>query len=294
MSDQNTELLQSIDSRLKSLELLTREIRTLVGPFSTVFPNGDMLVQTIFGNKYFIDPSDEIMAPQLVVYRQWESDLSTYITNSVNNDTYFVDVGSNFGYFTCLAGSRIGQSGHGKVLSVEANPKMQRLLRKNTKINWSMAPIVIAECAVASKPGFIKFSVPSDRAANGSIATESSNASDTFLVECKALDELTEERAVDIMKIDVEGFEANVLMGAVETIGRSPDINIVIEWSVNQMADAGHSIDEVLDLIENLGLSTYRLPRSKNISESDWATLLLEKETLHAIGYDNIVLRRAK
>src|ERR1700759_5244650 len=103
-------------------------MRQLIGPFGLSFPNEEILVQTLHGTKYFIDANDLVMTPQLVVYRQWESDLSAFFIRSLTPDTSFVDIGANFGYFTCLAGSRIGTTGRGRVIAVEPNPHMYRLL----------------------------------------------------------------------------------------------------------------------------------------------------------------------
>lgn len=292
MDDTGGKAMQEITARLDRLETVVNEIRALVGPFGATFPDGSMLVQTLFGTKYFIDPNDEIMAPQLIVYRQWESDLSGYMVNSVNRDTVFVDVGANFGYFTCLVASRIGNQGAGRVIAVEPNPAMQRLLRKNLKINWSMAPIENHDCAVTAESGFVEFSVPADRAANGSIASNASgNAEDRFIVRSRSLDELVPDVAVDIMKIDVEGFEAGVLKGAANTIRRSPNINIVIEWSLSQMKDAGFTADDLLDLIRSYDLGIYKIPHTRNLSDAEWANLEIPESTLRHLSYDNILLR---
>ncbi|HZX25968.1 MAG TPA: hypothetical protein VFF16_02780, partial [Telluria sp.] len=131
--------INQISKRIESLERSVRDIRQLVGPFGVNFPNNEILVQTIHGTKYFIDANDLVMTPQLVVYRQWESDLSSFFLRSVTAETVFLDVGANFGYFTCLAASKIGTTGKGRVISVEPNPRMLDMLRRNSKINWSMA-----------------------------------------------------------------------------------------------------------------------------------------------------------
>ena len=127
-----------LGSEIAALRCSVEEIRTLVGPFGVSFPDGTTLVQTLFGHKYFVDSSDLVMTPQLIVYRQWESELSSFIHSSVTADSVFVDVGANFGYFSVLAAARMGVSGRGFVVAVEPNPQMVALLRKNAAINWSI------------------------------------------------------------------------------------------------------------------------------------------------------------
>lgn len=293
MKSQDTTDLNAINARLEKLERQIQEIRTLVGPFGVGFPDGSMLVQTIHGIKYFIDPNDEIMAPQLVIYRQWEADLSTYMANSATPETVFLDVGSNFGYFTCLVAAHIGNHGKGQVIAVEANPHMLRLLRKNIGVNWSMAPVEVVDCAAADREGYLEFVVPASRAANASLAsTAIAPDAEKFIVKTRSVDQITKGRAIDVCKIDVEGFESMVLQGAEQTIARSPDINIVIEWSVDQMQTAGFAPLDLLQLFKRYGLTTYHLPPSRFISNAEWEQLRIPEATLPVTAYDNILLRR--
>jgi FkbM family methyltransferase len=294
MKEEDSVALSELISRMNGIEKLVKEIRTLVGPFGTMFPDSSMLVQTIHGIKYYIDPSDEIMAPQLVIYRQWEADLSAFMANSVTPNTIFLDIGANFGYFTCLVASRIGNNGTGRVIAVEPNPQMQRLLRRNIKVNWSMSPVEIFDCAATDQEGFVEFSVPKDRAANASLVTSSKTDSDNrFLVKSNSIDQLVAGHVIDICKIDVEGFEATVLKGAEKTIARSPNINIIIEWSLEQMRLAGFLPADLLSLFEKYNLTAYRLPPTRFISDMEWEAYKISHETLCLMGYDNILLRKS-
>jgi FkbM family methyltransferase len=293
MDKRDSEFLSNFSDRLIRLETLVGEIRSLVGPFGTPFPDGTMLVQTIHGLKYFIDPTDEIMAPQLVVYRQWEADLSRFILNSVTSDTVFVDVGANFGYFTCLAAFKIGSKGTGRVISIEPNPAMQRLLRKNIRINWSLGPVEIHNCAITEKTGFVDFVVPSGRAANASVANSPVDQDDgRFIVPSQSLDELLAGARVDLIKIDVEGFETSVMRGARSTLRKSATVQIVLEWSLAQMKAAGFLPEDLLKVMAEQQFTAYHIPPSKFINDAQWLELKIDTSVLKEIMYDNILLRR--
>jgi FkbM family methyltransferase len=294
MDTHDSELLISMSERLKRVETLVGEIRSVVGPFGTLFPDGTMLVQTIHGLKYFIDPADEIMAPQLVVYRQWEPDLSRYVSSSVTSDTVFVDIGANFGYFTCLAASKIGSGGTGTVIAIEPNPAMQRLLRKNTRVNWSLGPIKIHGCAVTEQGGFVEFAVPAGRAANASLTTAAVAQDDErFIVPAHTLDELLQGVRVDLIKVDVEGFETAVLRGARTTLRNSPTVQVVLEWSPAQMEAAGFAAEDLLKVMADQEFTAYHLPSSRFIDDAAWAELKIDANALKKLTYDNILLRRA-
>lgn len=288
--------IKKLDDRLSMIERQITEIRSLVGPFGMLLADGSALVQTLHGIKYFIDPNDLIMAPQLIVYRQWEADLSAFFINSINQDTVFVDVGANFGYFTCLIASKIGCAGKGQVFSFEPNPLMIGLLKKNVQVNWSMAPITVFENAVSNTVGFVQFNVPKNRAANASIVNNNSKTSDEtsrFIVPTNTLDNMLSDIVVDVMKVDVEGFEMFVIDGAQDLIARSPNICIVMEWSLKQMISAGIEISLFIQKISELGLSAYRIPGKLNISTKEWNSVAIDLDTLLSLDYDNIILRRS-
>lgn len=288
MSDINDQVLRQLAelrSEVASLREGVQDIRRLVGPFGVRLDDDQLLVQTLYGTKYLVDPHDLIMTPQLVVYRQWEADLSRFFVRRQRPDLKFVDIGANFGYFTCLMGAGIGGSGSGRVWAVEPNPKLLKLLRANALINWSMCPIDIHPVALGAGEGTVQLCVPADRAANGSL-TRSGGAQDQLVdVPLRRLDDLVPRgTAIDLVKLDVEGHEYGVLAGARRVIAESPRIEIVMEWSSQQMTDAGYPLPDMLRLIEGLGLRIMRIP------EGDAAPEPYPVDRLGAGAYDNVLL----
>jgi len=259
--DTLAQILESIESlkrEVSEISTTTHSIRQLVGPFAATFTDGSMLVQTIHGVKYFIDPDDLITAPQMIIYRQWEADLSNLFRQLCTPASVVIDVGANFGYFTCLAGTLVGARGKGHIYAFEPNPKLARLLRRNVEINWSMAPIVIHETAVANLSGPVTLHIPHAHSANASLSASASLDADRVDVQAIRLDDIIpSDVIVDIMKIDVEGHEFGVLCGAQNVISRSPAIKIIVEWSRSQMADAGVDPFDIIRYFD--GFTCYRI-----------------------------------
>lgn len=290
MTDNVARALEQIQSSIEALNVkidsvmsLAQQTLGLVGPFGVPMPSNKMLVQTIHGTKYLIDPNDHVMAPQLIVYRQWEPDLSHFICSECDSDTVFVDVGANFGYFSCLAGSRIGSSGKGQVFAIEPNPNLVDLLKVNAQINWSMAPLHIHQAAAGGQNGSAVLSIPKSGAANASLTQYDSSDFDRVAVDIRRVDDIVGlDHSVDLMKIDVEGHEAGVLEGARATIQNSPNIQIIMEWSQWQIKDAGYVIADVISLIKELGLSVFDVSSGENIPY----------EHLNGIEYANILLKK--
>ncbi|MBW6398581.1 FkbM family methyltransferase [Roseomonas sp. HJA6] len=250
--------LAALEQRLAGMERVLREIRQLVGPFAVPMGPDALLVQTIHGVKYMVPTHDMVMTPQLVVYRQWEAQLSALLPRLCPQGGVFVDVGANFGYFTCLLAARMGRSGGGRIIAIEPNPELLDLLRTNIGINWSGAPVRVEPVAVAETPGEMMLTIPDGRFANGTLAPLEAEGRElrAHRVSVTRLDDLLrQEPRIDLIKIDVEGFEPAVLRGGAETLARD-GLKLVLEWSVPQLREAGFDPMETPRLLEAAG---YRL-----------------------------------
>jgi hypothetical protein len=53
--------LQNLKAQLDQVSGIVNDIRTLVGPFGVKIDDDQLLVQTLYGTKYLIDPHDLIM-----------------------------------------------------------------------------------------------------------------------------------------------------------------------------------------------------------------------------------------
>ena len=278
-----TDQIVQLRLEVEALRELIQQTRNLVGPLGLPMPDGSMLTQTLHGLLYYIDPTDTIIAPQMLIYRQWEADLTMLINSLLEDATTFVDVGANFGYFACLAAKGLAHKPRASVIAVEPNPHLIKLLRRNAEINWSLAPIKIVEAAAGEVAGPVTLYVPVEHGANGGL-TNVDQAVEINVDMIRLDDIISPELAVDVMKIDVEGHELRVLKGAVNILKRSPEIKIILEWSPDQMRDAGVLAEQVRAFMEEIGLSPFRC-KGASIELMDWREVMSSK-------YDNIIFKR--
>jgi FkbM family methyltransferase len=87
-------------------------------------------------------------------------------------------------------------------------------------------------------------------------------AEDAIAVPAITLDTYVEQRGIDpatisFVKIDVEGAEPQVLLGARQTLARAPSAALLIEWVPERFPASGHSPDEVTSLLQGLGFAPY-------------------------------------
>ncbi|WP_420645253.1 FkbM family methyltransferase [Candidatus Leptofilum sp.] len=175
-----------------------------------LFPNPILLKLT--GFKMYVYLDDWAVGARIAVNRTYEEHVSREIRQYLIPGTTFVDVGANIGYYSLLAASCLKNTG--KILAFEPSAKNCHLLKTSIEEN-GFKNVEIHLKAVADVNGMVGFKMDDS---NGSI---SKNITDdyAFQVEAITLDHaLAEENQVDLIKIDVEGAEGLVIMGAEKII----------------------------------------------------------------------------
>ena len=146
----------------------------------------------------------------------------------------FVDVGANVGAYTVLASRVSGAFTH----AFEPGTEAADALVANTALNQIADRVTLRRCAVGRASGTVHF------AANGAGAmhhvARSGEAAASRAVEMLTLDDC--QLSPSILKIDTEGYEAEVLAGASRTLG-DPDLVAVIAEENADDAPYGQGID---------------------------------------------------
>uniref|UniRef100_A0A7S4P828 Methyltransferase FkbM domain-containing protein n=1 Tax=Guillardia theta TaxID=55529 RepID=A0A7S4P828_GUITH len=152
------------------------------------------------------------------------------------NPSLVYDVGANVGHFTVIA----GELGH-SVVSFEANPKTCSQLRE--KINSHRLKSVQVYCvAVGNNNSEVQVDTSSlDSASTSVIAGDSSSASaEVQMVKMKTLDSISINHTIFLLKSDTQGYELEVLKGALKTLQRSRPI-ILVELSYSLLNKIGNT-----------------------------------------------------
>ncbi len=179
----------------------------------------------------------------------YESDLASAVAAAVNQGDVCYDVGAYRGFFSGV----FALAGAGDVLAFEPLPEnyaqLQRLAANNPQLPLRLEPI-----ALGSEEGLAEFSVMPDssmgKLADSSFQSDAPRAS-ILQVPRRTLDGLTSESAYpppQVMKIDVEGAEAEVLQGAMKTLQTARPI-LFIEAHSQPLAN------NCTQLLEGLGYS---------------------------------------
>jgi FkbM family methyltransferase len=164
---------------------------------------------------------------------------------SLSNDSIVIDVGSNIGITTTIL-SRFVSNGH--VISIEPNPEVFNILELNIKQN-DLKNVRPLQIALTDSQGEVAFNPDS---AFGHLLLQDNQNFGGISVEATTLDLLVESLdlpKVDLIKIDVEGFEPNVIAGAQKTIAR---FQPMIYCELNSWCLLDHGGHNPLDFVETI------------------------------------------
>jgi FkbM family methyltransferase len=152
-----------------------------------------------------------------LAYGTWEPEVVQAISASVSPGMTALDIGAYAGFFTLFLSKLVGPQG--KVVAFEPLPANFRVLEENLELN-SVQNAIVEKQAVSSSPGQLTLEVPSLESplVAGPFAEDDERGS--MSVPSTSLDDYVFQNGlqVDFIKIDVEGFEDEVLIGAERTL----------------------------------------------------------------------------
>lgn len=170
----------------------------------------------------------------------------------------FVDVGAHVGQYSLLASGLVGREG--AVHSFEPEPDTFALLEHNVHIN-GLRSVHTVRCALAKSSQVAALYV----ARPDNIGQTSLRQPDNFSgvkvnVRCRTLDDYVDELGIDrinLLKIDVEGAELDVLLGARRVLSRNPKPHIIIEFWEEFLQAYGSSCAQVAEFLQGSGYSLF-------------------------------------
>ncbi len=194
-------------------------------------------------------------------------------------DTY-VDCGANIGHLALVARRRVGETG--AVTAIEANPRIFRYCAENLKLNH-FTDVRALHLALGETHGEITIS--DHRADDQNRVGAGSTA-----VPMRPLDEVLDDSAVTLLKLDVEGFEVAVLRGAPRTLGSTS--LVYCELSASNSARFGFRPAEAERLLVDAGfLLVQRTATEWTLSERGVFETLSAADHPRT-GYNLVAVRR--
>jgi len=204
------------------------------------------------GIKLWVDPASNF-GKRILREGNYEAELTSTFHELLSPGQTFVDVGANEGWFSMLAAKLVGSSG--RVLACEPQERLWPVIAKNIFLN-NFANVQLLPFAVAEQPGEAVINLyPSLNTGSSNISTTRRRWETQQRIKLLPLTDLLaslQGRDVDLVKVDVEGFEHKVLLSAGEHLG-STIKRLVVELHPAQLEALGSSEADVTRLLESRG-----------------------------------------
>lgn len=144
-----------------------------------------------------------------------------FLLHLLRADDLFVDIGANIGSYTILASAEIGAN----AISIEPIPETYNHLLQNIAINNIGVKVTALNIGLGSEKGVLKFTNEFDTGNH----VASADTINYVSVNVDTLDSILDGKSPVLLKIDVEGFEAEVIKGAVNALQNASLKAIIIE-----------------------------------------------------------------
>ena len=226
------------------------------------------------GLERVINKTDRILVPYSLRYVSeiYEPQAWTYMMNAVQPGDIIADIGAHIGLYTVALANRVGPLG--QIFAFEPDTKNSSVLKEMVLLNKVTDRVKIIEEAVSDSNGVTGFVSGLESGSH----LNSSNGQYVHKISCIRLDTFFANKNLNILKIDVEGYEGEVLKGAVDLLAdqkRRPRF-ILIELHPFAWSVSGCTSSSILKYLSgyNCIIVDRKGQRIGDIEKSHWCWLI--------------------
>ena len=179
----------------------------------------------------------------------------------------FIDIGANVGFLTVRAAKRLGNQG--RVIALEPHPLRYEFLRNNVQLN-GLQNVISLRCAAGAETGRAVIHEPDSSFGPHPLDVSLSPIGGRPIdIEIRTFDSLADELDLGelaLIKIDVEGFEPEVVHGMSKTL-RAQRVPVIFEaLSPGALAQTSGLLTKIGYRIKQIDQSNYlaEVPHASN------------------------------
>ncbi len=189
----------------------------------------------------------------------YEDEIGKLINISLRDGENALDIGANIGLQSLRMSKRVGQTG--KVYSFEPLVHIQKKFKQNITLNKA-DNVRLFEFALSDRDAAIVYRLDVNTWNQGTFSLqEKAGGNDEQRVDIKIGDELKEIQQLNtlaLIKIDVEGFEFNVLRGLKSTLEKHRP-RIIFEYDLNYWTSPEQNIKACFEFLSSMQYNLYQI-----------------------------------
>ncbi len=198
---------------------------------------------TVRGVTLSLPGGDASIVPSLVGGYYEELELAIF-EQLARDASLIADVGGNIGLYSCVGAAAAPSI---RVVAFEPAPLNLDYLRRNVNTNGLAERVEVVAAAVSDQPGTARLHL-ADGIGNHSLAAGRANSQTYVDVEVKTIDGYFADERLDLLKVDVEGFDVHVLRGAKSRLhGDRPAV--FVELLTERLEEGGAAPQELVTML---------------------------------------------
>jgi len=203
------------------------------------------------------------------LYFGFKEDAHEKLINLAKPDYTVLDIGTNIGSTLLQFANKIGKKG--KVYGFEPDPTNYQACINNIGLN-NFHNIEVANIGLGDKKGSFNLVVDTETNRGGNrISFDIENQKTSTTIQVERLDDWVNNKNisyVDLIKIDVEGFEMNVLKGA-EEILKKHNPTLFIELDDNNLKQVESNAKDLILFLEKLNYQMINADNNLKVTSTD-------------------------
>jgi FkbM family methyltransferase len=262
----NTENLKNVDItynwydnlKLAICKKLIRIRPTILLEILKSFLNIKRLTINCPDGLFWIDPISHL-GIKLSKDGLYEKDTGNLLKRILKEGDTFVDVGANEGYFTVMGAKLVGATG--KVIAIEPQERLIDIITENLRLNNVQNSTVLnLACSTSNISTATIYLFPTIDTGPSSLVRKYRFSGKKQQVICKSLDYIFTYDIplgkIDLIKIDVEGYEQEVLEGAKYFLENHRIKYILVDYHLSILDNRGIDPSNINGYLESYGYNT--------------------------------------
>jgi len=249
---------------------------------------GNYMRVTIDDHPFTVDLRDKIVSFMILFYREYDVEEATVLRRLIRPGDRVVDVGAHIGYYSVLLG--LGTGTGGRVLSLEPHPDNNACLARNVADNALEGVVRIERVAAGAASGEATLFESGRNRGDNRMYSSDDLPTRSFSVPVRAVDDLVADwDRVDLIKMDIQGFEPAAILGMRETLSRNAGIILLTEFWPYGIKQAGSEPQAMLETLLSFDFELYEI-RADGLARVDPDDLM---RRLQGQIWANLVCARA-
>lgn len=256
--------MKRLSTLLQYLPNFKGKMRLVNFIFKPLLQKRNILIKAKNGVLFNLPNLIEPVGKHLFINGEYEIDEINFVKNAIrkNNVNTFLDIGANIGLFSLSVAKEFPTVA---IFAIEASPRVYTTLQDNIMLNHLQNIKAIQLGLANTDTAELSFYSDETKYGTGSFAPIFTDKAE--MVKCAKLDTLISNEIIptniQLIKIDVEGFELQVFQGAAQLLEHASALTILFEFVDWAEQNAGNKKGAAQEYLISLNYSLFKLHKNK-------------------------------